>query len=312
MEVDKTAASYDAIAKMRAGDRCSKERPFRFFNNYVKKALIQCALDHVKHRAGQRDAIVLELASGRGGDLGKWLYCQSPELSFATSKLPRERLSKAVFVDCYDISHECIAEAASRYEQLGKGQECQCSFSVRDCFSEEFLLHELPASENYGKFDIVSIQFALHYACSTMESIDRLLGAISRAMTPVGIFIATTVDEDALAARVSAKQIGPRGLFAIHMEGEPQWDGNKLAIGTKYRFELEGFVDCDEYVVPLTFIRDRARHYGMEELTEFSKPFESFYVEYKNNSSKNKGLYLTRNELELIMLYRSLCFRKVT
>ncbi|RNF14132.1 mRNA capping methyltransferase [Trypanosoma conorhini] len=308
----RTAASYDDIARKRAGDLTSKESSFRFFNNYVKKSLIQFALDHLKYKAGCSNVKVLDLASGRGGDIGKWLHCQSPELSFATAKLPRQRLTKASFLDCYDVSPECIAEARKRYETLASGADCVCVFSVRDCFSEEFLRGELPASENFGKFNIVSIQFAFHYACDTLERIDMLMAAIAGALAPNGVFIATTVDDEVFAERVRERQTESSGLFALQFDSEPVWDGARLAVGTKYRFELEGFVDCDEYVVPASYVRERAMYYGMEEVTEFSKTFQSFYEEYKKDQSKNKGLYLARGALELATLYRTFCFRKAS
>lgn len=312
MESLRTAASYDQVVKKRAGDMKSKETPFRFFSNYVKKCLIQCALDHIKVTTGRRDAIVLDLASGRGGDLGKWLHCQSPELSFATAKLPRERLTKAAYVECYDVSPECIAEAESRYKKIAPDTVCRCSFTVKDCFSEDFLLRELPLTQHFGKFDIVSIQFAFHYACDTLERIDMLLGAIAKALAPEGVFIATTVDEEVLAKRVAANRMESKGLFSIHFDSEPQFEYDRLVVGTRYRFILYGFVDCDEYVVPLDYVRDCAKQHGLEEMVKFSKHFGSFYETYKDDPSKNKERYLVGGEMELATLYRSLCFRKAS
>ncbi|EAN87185.1 mRNA capping methyltransferase [Trypanosoma cruzi] len=310
-ESQRTAASYDEIARRRAGDWKSKESPFRFFNNYVKKSIIQFALDHLKYKEGCSEVKVLDLASGRGGDVGKWLHCQSPELSFATAKLPRQRLTKAVFLDCYDVSSECIAEARKRYEALGSGVTCKCVFTVRDCFSEEFLCGQLPLSENYGKFHVVSIQFAFHYACDTRRRIDMLMAAIAGALASNGVFIATTVDDEVLAERVREKRTESTGLYALHFDSEPVWEGDRLAVGTKYLFELEGFVDCEEYVVPASYVRERAYYYGLEEVTEYSKTFRSFYEEYKKDSTKNKGFYLFRGYLELVTLYRTFCFRKI-
>lgn len=306
----KTAASYDEISRKRAGDLESKETPFRFFSNYVKKTLIQCALDHLKYKVGCSSVKVLDLASGRGGDLGKWLYFQSPELSFATARLPRERLTKATVLDCFDVSSECIAEAKRRYESLKTKSECVCSFTVRDCFSEEFLRHELPLLENYGKFNVVSIQFAFHYACESTERIDMLLSAIAGALAPNGIFIVTTVSDEALSECVRNTQTEDGKLFAVQFDSDPVWDGKLLAVGTKYRFVLEGFVDCDEYVVPLQYVRESAKNCGLEEVADFSKSFGAFYDKYKNDWSKNKGLFLVRGEKELAMLYHSFCFCK--
>ncbi|ESL10121.1 mRNA capping methyltransferase [Trypanosoma rangeli SC58] len=309
----RAAASYDDIAKKRAGDMTSKESPFRFFNNYVKKRLIQFALDHLKYEAGCSSVKVLDLASGRGGDIGKWLYCQSPELSFVTAKLPRDRLTKVSFLDCYDVSSECIAEARRRYKAIASDAvcDCDCVFTVKDCFSDEFLRGQLPASENFGKFDIVSIQFAFHYACGTLERIDMVMAAIAGALAPNGVFIATTVDDKVLAERVQRKQTESSGLFSLCFDSGPVWEGDKLAVGTKYHFALEGFVDCDEYVVPASYVCERAMHYGMEEVTEFSTTFQSLYEGYKKNRNINKGRYLVGGALELVTLYRTFCFRKV-
>ncbi|PWV20233.1 cap guanine-N7 methyltransferase [Trypanosoma cruzi] len=113
-----------------------------------------------------------------------------------------------------------------------------------------------------------------------------LMAAIAGALASNGVFIATTVDDEVLAERVREKRTESTGLYALHFDSEPVWEGDRLAVGTKYLFELEGFVDCEEYVVPASYVRERAYYYGLEEVTEYSKTFRSFYEEYKKDSPK--------------------------
>jgi hypothetical protein len=116
--VHKNAAdSYGAVAKQQAATGTKSDTlltPFRNYNNYVKKALVQQAMSVLiepstplpliteqtdidqslhqrllrgfqqKHDSNKEEVdgfSVLDIASGRGGDLNKWLYGQHPPVS---------------------------------------------------------------------------------------------------------------------------------------------------------------------------------------------------------------------------------------
>ena len=87
-------------------------------------------------------------------------------------------------------------------------------------------------------FGIVSMQFALHYFCGSVETAAGLLGDVARALVPGGLFIGTTVNEEAL----------PSGK---------EW-------GAGYTFVLPGRIDpATEYRVPRESLRVLAASKGL-------------------------------------------------
>ena len=88
---------------------------------------------------------------------------------------------------------------------------------------------------------IVSIQFALHYFCASEASAAALLDDVARALVPGGLFIGTTVREDALPLPADA----------------PTW-------GAGYLFALPGRIDsAEEYRVPRSAFRALAEARGL-------------------------------------------------
>ncbi|CCW59909.1 unnamed protein product [Phytomonas sp. EM1] len=298
----------------------SQEVPYRHFNNYVKKVLIQEALDHVKGRFPElTDVAVLDLASGRGGDIGKWFYMKSPSISDVDSSAATKALTTTTY-ECYDVSDEAVAEARRRCDAMvstSSTSTFHASFFVADCFSAGFLKRTLRESPYFGKFHIVSIQFAFHYACRSEEAIEMLLESISSALVPGGVVLLTTVSQDELSERVWGNRFG-NSLFTIKLATDvPEWsaprEGDKkflLPLGTKYHFKLEGFVDCEEYVVPLEVVEKVARRVGLQKLASHSQPFLNFFNDYRKSWKKNKGNRLSADEVELVTLYCSLFFIK--
>lgn len=263
-----TAMSYDRVTRARAGDMSSKEIPFRFFNNYVKKTLLQFALDSVRAECGggakgnsaeeERRVTVIDLCSGRGGDLGKWLFMQSPRVGSPSPALTRqhparrwnggalssnrepvlgsaldagskekkagdlrsEEVVRATHYEGFDISKECIDEAERRYKTMQQDSPCSVMFKVADCFSDEFLSALRDRKE---QCHIVSIQFAFHYACTSAGKVQQVVEALASCLVPGGVAVITTVDPFELSQRVREKKFG-NAMFSIELlTPEPEW-----------------------------------------------------------------------------------------
>lgn len=309
------AISYSEVTRNRKDDMRSKEVPFRHFNNYIKKMLIQFALDTCRQNANHTAGVsVLDLGSGRGGDIGKWLYSQSPALGVSTAKLPRSEVVRTSYYEGYDISSECIAEAQRRYDSFDMPEKCPATFSVADCFTEQFLRLDLRKSPHFGMFDIVSVQFAFHYACRSRKSIRSVMEGIAAALKKGGVVIITTVDYRELSKRVCCQQMS-NSLYSLSLTDTPKWESGPggeqlLTLGTEYHFQLDGFVNCSEFVVPLPFVYDDAIECGLRECSNMSGPFERFLPSYESNWKLSKGNKLSGDERELVTLYRTLCFEK--
>ncbi|KAG5463842.1 hypothetical protein LSCM1_00013 [Leishmania martiniquensis] len=312
------AVAYDDVTRKRKDDRSSQQVAFRHFNNFVKKRLIQFSLDSALASAAAspaEGAAVLDLASGRGGDLGKWLFMQSPAQN--DPRAPSDTLHTS-FYDCYDVSVECINEAERRWKEMVAAMErpprCCASFTVADCFTESFLRHTLPTSPHFGRYSVVTIQFAFHYACKSLHLVREVFSAVSRALAPGGVVLITTVDITMLSKRVAEGMMGNE-LYRIAFPDPPEYavasDGSTVLVtGTGYHFHLEGFVDCLEYVVPYDAVVQIASESQLRLCELMSKPFSEFVPDYSANWKANKGNKLSQAELELVTLYRTLCFQK--
>ncbi|KAG5489156.1 hypothetical protein GH5_00015 [Leishmania sp. Ghana 2012 LV757] len=313
-----TAVAYDDVTRKRKDDRSSQHVAFRHFNNFVKKALIQFSLDCALANAAAspaEGAAVLDLASGRGGDIGKWFFMRSHASNDPRAPSATLRTS---FYDCYDVSFECINEAERRCREMMASMErppqCCASFTVADCFTESFLRDTLPSSPHFGRYSVVTIQFAFHYACKSLHLVREVFSAISHALAPGGVVLITTVDIAMLSKRVAEGMMGNE-LYSISFPTPPEYavasDGSVLlVVGTEYHFRLEGFVDCPEYVVPYDAVVQIASESQLRLCEPLSKPFAEFVPEYAANWKANKGNKLSQAELELVTLYRTLCFEK--
>lgn len=298
------AQSYDVVTRAKKGDMSSQRTAFRHFNNFIKKLLIQFALDTIHEKNGPTRVKVLDLACGRGGDLGKWMFSESPAINVPCRKSGQVDPTYVGYYSGFDVSPECVAESQRRYAQLEKKGDAD--FAVADCFGETFVLSDVRQVKHYGCFDVVSIQFAFHYACYNEDIIDRLLRAVSDALKEGGVFIVTTVDLDELARRLGDATTYHGALFQIDLESPAP-----VQACSKYIFKLEGFVDCPEYAVPAEHVVQRCAEHGLREIPAYSKKFSAFLPEYTKNSRINKGNVLSADEIDLVTLYRTFCFVKL-
>lgn len=146
----------------------------RFYHNQEKKALIRRAVD----RLGDRPIRVLDLGSGRGGDLWKWMAMEP---------------QKWVGVD---IDQDSIDEAKRRVQDsaLHSSRDHIVKFFQADLRKKESLHTMLPQHE--GLFTIVSCMFALHYFFECPAHFENLMETVCRYTQPKALFCATLFDGD--------------------------------------------------------------------------------------------------------------------
>lgn len=250
----------------------------------------------------------------------KWCFGQSPKLSKSTAKLTRKELTKASEYHCYDISPQSIEGARQRAEESlsdAQAKEMSCSFEVANCFDESFLQETLSQHSKFGAFDIITIQFAFHYACSSDDRVRMVLRYCLAALAPGGLFVATMVNSEKVRAAVDVTTgVVNGGKFKIEFRrplGDgtsepselPPFQASSLQLGAQYRFFLEDFVDCDEYFVPIEDLRRIASEVGFEE--DVGKPFDTYINAYRMDP---KNLVLSADDKELTSLYRTVLLRK--
>ena len=219
---------YDARQKHRDenGDLDSRIRVLNL-NNFVKGSLIGTggALDlqklpeHVdqipklllnapskpggkhfrnKQQNKSQSVRVLDLACGRGGDLGKWFKSHSIELYVGL-----------------DISPASLAEAERRAKDMMANATETCLFLESDASKDDFcemIMEKLKTARGSSSsstttttFDFVSIQFALHYFCQSPETFEVFLNRVKPLCTPRTKILVTMLDEAVVTRKLGDK-----------------------------------------------------------------------------------------------------------
>ncbi|CAH8589106.1 unnamed protein product, partial [Schistosoma turkestanicum] len=182
-------------------------------------------------------------------------------------------------------------------------------FFVADC-SEAVLPQVLPSGVLYN---LISCQFALHYAFESITQARRILSNVSSLLEENGFFIATIPNAYELVRRatevlnkrvqkpVSESEIEeikfgnpvysvtfPAASFSIRRTKSQTKDAVEPIFplfGAKYNFFLDGVVDCPEFLVYPPLLDRLAADYG---LTPAHKPIsfaKNFYATLCNRLS---------------------------
>lgn len=182
-------------------------RGLRSLNNWVKSTLIQkFSPPSPDEQAARPNAplCVLDMACGKGGDLGKW------------EKAPKV---PALYVGC-DIAEVSIEQARQRWNETvnrNRNQrhrrpvEMDARFFVQDTFGKSLasipVVREVGFNPNAGPgagsiiqpgmpsggFDVVSMMFALHYSFETEELAKGMLRNVAGALKKGGRFLGSTL-----------------------------------------------------------------------------------------------------------------------
>ena len=91
-----------------------------------------------------------------------------------------------------DIAAVSVNQARDRYNSPGKNMQPQYDayFEAIDCFSKS-LSEALPDRILQSPFDVVSMQFCMHYAFENIQKTRIMLENVTRWLRPGGIFIGT-------------------------------------------------------------------------------------------------------------------------
>lgn len=222
---DSGAAAADAFYSglTRSLDTRADSRLFhmRNFNGWIKATMI-AELDPDtsstsrggsgviggKKRSRTSPLRVLDLACGKGGDLGKWT-------------IHHRKIENYVGID---VARGSLVDAAKRARQMCNKKNSsslrKCTFTLADLGEDRLAIgmQKLPTwslqteSSDEGnsepifvpkegggiaetdKFDVVSIQFAIHYMMSTRKRARRFFHTVSSLLEIGGNLIATTID----------------------------------------------------------------------------------------------------------------------
>ncbi|KAI8373091.1 guanine-N(7)-methyltransferase domain-containing protein [Radiomyces spectabilis] len=232
----------------------SKIIRMRSFNNWIKSVLIN---RHVRARQN-----VLDMGCGKGGDLIKWAKARIGHLVAA------------------DIAAVSLEQMKDRYKSL-RYKTFDAEFHAFDCYSELLA----PRLRPHHMFDVVSMQFCLHYAFESEQKARTMLQNVSHNLRSGGWFIGTIPDANWIVKRVRQEPRGSFGfgnsIYRIEFENVKDTDDERKKIGfsrfgCKYMFHLTDAVDCPEYLVHWPTLEKLAAEYGL--VLSFRQNFHELYA----------------------------------
>ena len=307
----------------------------RAFNGWVKATQIQELNPKVKGRKARAPLRVLDLACGKGGDLGKWVLHERGVSNYVGVDVARgslrdaairarkmKKLPKCTFT-CADLGADVPGRLRSpKSERMQK----LLSWSLQNEADFETAEPKFKMVRGGGisltdKFDVVSIQFAIHYMMSSRKRARRFFQTVSELLEVGGNLIVTTID-----ARVVLDHILGLGLDlhfdekdASDKKGEGalvqvgggacrlQFDGDTVKMifsthgsgtdsedlyGLQYTFTLvEGSdhaagvgdaVNLPEWLTPIPALKSLAEEAGLE--LESAENFHEFYNKRRDPS----------------------------
>ncbi|KTW31913.1 mRNA (guanine-N7)-methyltransferase [Pneumocystis jirovecii RU7] len=236
----------------------------RNFNNWIKSALIR---KFSKMFPRDIAILVLDIGCGKGGDLLKWV---------------KAGIAGYIGIDSAEVS---IMQARERYRRL-KFFNFVAKFYVLDCYTNP-LESILPPDER--KFDIVSMQFSMHYAFETEAKCHQMLSNVSKSLTRGGKFIGTIPSSDFIIEKIKKLKDGEKewgnSIYKIQFANRPLSEF-RPPFGHCYNFYLEDAItDVPEYVVPFEAFRALAQDYNLEML--YCRRFHDiFFEEQKDHDIK--------------------------
>ncbi|GJJ67892.1 mRNA (guanine-N7-)-methyltransferase [Entomortierella parvispora] len=258
------------------------------FNNWLKSVLIG--------RYARPKDRVLDVGVGKGGDLLKW---SKAKIQF--------------FIGC-DIASKSIEQAKERYRTM-RNPPFEAHFHAMDCYSEP--ISKVVPSDVV--FDMVSMQFCLHYSFETETKARMMLHNVTSQLKSGGVFIGTIPDAYWIVKKLKSEsddqlQIG-NSIYSIRFERRDTFE----KFGAKYWFHLEDAIDdCPEYLVHFPTFQKLAEEYGLELI--YNKKFHQVYEEASQEHDFNQLLYrmnvisengsLSADEWEAANVYLAFAFKK--
>lgn len=281
------ATHYNNLEEKGLAER-SKSRIIymRNFNNWIKSTLINEYLTEVKKAVKLGEPLrVLDMCCGRGGDLLKW------------------EKGNITHLICTDIAEKSVEICEERYNSMLKRLQ---RHSFNKPFSAEFFSCDSTLVRLRSKYKdptiklhLVSCQFAFHYCFESLKQAECMIRNAAECLIEGGYFIGTMPDANDIMKRLNEADGDSFGNELYRISFLCNQDPPPL-FGAKYNFELDGVVDCPEFLVYFPLLVKMARKFGLELVLK-----ERFEDYFDRNCEKAKGLLERMEALETYPSNRS-------
>lgn len=283
----------------------SERLPFQHFHNsVVKRELIKEVAPATLTDSSKPVGTLLDLAAGKGGDLPKW----------------KDSLYKKVVG--LDIDKDGLDYAEQFYKEYKGKPKPEVHYvwadssklifpdyvAAMDTAARDKLEEYLPEK---SMFDVVSLQFAIHYFFKSEITLRSLLQNVSDNLKIGGHFIGTCFDGMKLN-----KELKKSNKIEGKLDGKTIWKISKEYTGTNainranYGKAIDVYVTTigqiyTEYLVNLTYLTKICKEYGLELVKE-----ESFEEYYKRASSNQHAKEMSDVEKQFSFLSSVFIFKK--
>ena len=276
------------------------------FHNRIKDGLY-------KENIKPNEDVLLELASGRAGDLHKWKATRvkkvvAMDISLANIISPAQGAAVRYLKDKKDhpsdyrppilflqgdMSVYPLLDQEDKYMPIVKGEQ-----KAPTEYLEQFY--------DLKEFDVISCQFAMHYACETEETFRAFAKNLEKYGK--GLFFGTCLDGQAVYSLLMGKKthlFGSNKQVAGEITKEYlDKDSWSEEFGMAIKVYLESFEKPEiEYLVPFEKVTEVLKEHGYELVD--TKMFGEIY-------SNQTGMTLTPVEQTFSFLNRSFVFRRMT
>ncbi|XP_022646202.1 mRNA cap guanine-N7 methyltransferase-like isoform X1 [Varroa jacobsoni] len=274
------AQHYNSLPDQgREGRKESRIFHMRSFNNWVKSMLIKEFIKRARENPHMSQGAfrVLDIGAGKGGDLMKW---QKGDINHLV---------------CADIAETSLQQAKERYMD-NRNRAVRLGF---DIFEAEFVAADCTRerlADKYSQsdivFDVVSCQFTFHYCFESLTQARCMIRNISERLRKGGYFIGTTPNAYELVRRLKESDELSFGndVYTVTFSSKEDFP----LFGCKYNFQLEGVVDCPEFLVNFEMFKILAREQDLELVQRWT--FEEFFNDFRNQ--EGASLLQKMNALE--------------
>lgn len=221
----------------------------RNFNNWIKSVLINEFLMKVKQASKLGEPLrVLDMCCGKGGDLLKW------EKAGITHLI------------CTDIAEVSIQQCEERYKGMVERKQRD---RFGNLFTAEFFACDSTLQRLREKYkdpsielNLVSCQFAFHYCFESLKQAECMIQNAAECLRPGGYFIGTIPDANDIMKRQREADSNEFGneIYQINFLCDTE---TPPLFGAKYNFELDGVVNCPEFLVYFPLLVKLAAKFGL-------------------------------------------------